>query len=219
MQLSSEQIQVLFDFTKKKYVHFYDLQLEIVDHLAAAIEDKICEDNKMSFEQALQEVYSNFGIFGFAHVVREKEKQIDRQANSMLWKEIVSLFTWPHLLFSMLVLVSLYTLTLFFIVKTILIVTLLISLILLPFYLRTLFKQIKPKKSLRILAYYKPGLELIPYIYVQLVLHLNWISGTAYVLISFFSFIFVVASYKVNAKIKSNALELYPEAFVLEISN
>ena len=109
MTLSTEQIQVLFDFTKRKYVHFYDLQSEIVDHLAAAIEDKMSENSRLSFEQALNEVYSGFGIFGFSHVVREKEKQIDKQAMRMLWKESISLFTWPHLLFSLLVLVSLYT--------------------------------------------------------------------------------------------------------------
>ena len=213
MTLTQEQIQVLFDFTKKKHVHFYDLQSEIVDHLAAAIEDKMDENNNISFEQALEEIYSGFGIFGFAHVVREKEKQIDKQATRMLWKEIVSLFTWPHLLCSMLVLVSLYTLTLLFTIKTILISTLLISLILLPIYLWKLFKERKPKRDLRMLIFYKPGLELIPYIYAQLLLNLNEISSTGYILASFVSFIFIVAFYKVNAKIKSNARALYPEVF------
>ena len=213
MTLSPEQIQVLFDFTKKKYVHFYDLQSEIVDHLAAAIEEKMDENNNVSFEEALEKVYNGFGIFGFAHVVREKEKQIDKQAMRMLRKEIVSLFTWPHLLFSMLVLVSLYTLTLLFSIKTILISTLLLSLALLPFYLRRLFKERKPKRDLRMLSFYKPGLELIPYLYVQLLLNLNEISSTGYILASFVIFIYVVASYKVNEKIKSNARALYPEVF------
>ena len=213
MTLTPEQIQVLFDFTKKKHVHFYDLQSEIVDHLAAAIEDKMNENYTISFDQALEEVYSGFGIFGFAHVVREKEKQIDKQATRMLWSEIISLFTWPHLLFSMLVLVSLYTLTLLFSIKTILISTLLISLTLLPLYLWRLFKQTKPKKALRMLTFYKPGLELIPYIYAQLLLNLNEISSTGYIIASFVSFIYVVASYKVNAKIKNNAMALYPEVF------
>lgn len=39
MKLNDDQIQSLFDFTKKKLVHFYDLQIELVDHLAASIEE------------------------------------------------------------------------------------------------------------------------------------------------------------------------------------
>ena len=219
MTLSEEQIQVLFDFTKRKYVHFYDLQSEIVDHLAAAIEDKMSENSKLSFEQALNEVYSRFGIFGFSHVVREKEKQIDKQATLMLWKEIVSLFTWPHLLLSLLILISLYTLTLLFSIESILFSTLVISLTLLPIYLRNLFKQVKPSKDLKMLTYYRPGLEMIAYIYAQLFLNINSISSIGYISISFLSFIYIIASYKVNSKIRYNAMALYPEVFATKVSD
>lgn len=47
MTLSTEHIQQLFDFIRRKYVHFYDLQSEIVDHLAAAIEDKMSGNKKL----------------------------------------------------------------------------------------------------------------------------------------------------------------------------
>lgn len=219
MTLSPEQIQVLFDFTKKKYVHFYDLQSEIVDHLAAAIEDKMSENNKLSFEQALEEVYSGFGLFGFAHVVRAKEKQIDKQALRMLWKEVVSLFTWPHLLFSMLVLVSLYTFTKLFSMEIVLISSLIVSIILGTFYIRKVFKSPKPNKNLRMLNYYKPGFEIFLYIYAHLYININTVSSAAFIVISFLSVIYLVASYKVNAKIKSNAISLYPEAFAPSVSN
>jgi hypothetical protein len=219
MTLSPELIQVLFDFTKKKYVHFYDLQSEIADHLAAAIEDRISENRKLSFEQALEEVYSGFGIFGFAHVVREKEKQIDKQAKRMLWKETVLLFTWPHLLFSFLVLVSLYTFTQLFSMKIVLITTLVLSLFLWTIYLWRVFKSPKPGKALMMLNYYQPGFAIAPYFYSQFYLNFNTVSSGFFISFTFFSIIYLVASYRVNAKIKSNAMALYPEAFAPKVSD
>ena len=65
MQLSSKEIDLLFEFTKKKLVHWYDLQVELVDHLAARIEEEMQADQKLSFEQALEKVYKGFGLFGF----------------------------------------------------------------------------------------------------------------------------------------------------------
>lgn len=41
--LSKAQIEQLLEFTKKKYVQFYDLQVEVVDHLASTIEYTITE--------------------------------------------------------------------------------------------------------------------------------------------------------------------------------
>ena len=190
-----------------------------MDHLAAAIEDKMSENKMLSFDQALNEVYSGFGIFGFAHVVREKEKQIDKQATLMLWKEIVSLFTWPHLLFSMLVLVSLYTFTELFSLKTVLISTLISSLILWSVYLWRIFKSPKPNKTLRMLNYYQPGFTFAPYFYSQFYLNFNTATSGLYIVFTFFSIIYLVASYRVNSKIKANAISLYPEAFAPKASD
>lgn len=221
MTLSTEHIQQLFDFIRRKYVHFYDLQSEIVDHLAAAIEDKMSGNKKLSFEQALDEVYRDFGIFGFAHVVREKEKQLDRQAQRMLWKEVVSLFTWPYLLLSMLILISLYTLTLIISMEVVVIITFVVSV---SYFSICAYKTIKSPKSLkklRMLNYYQPAFTFIPFIYSQLFfnINLNIVSSESYIVFTFLTVIYLIASYRVNAKIKSNAIALYPEAFSPSVTN
>ena len=40
MQLNHEQVQQLFSFTEKKFVRYYDLQVELVDHLAERLKKK-----------------------------------------------------------------------------------------------------------------------------------------------------------------------------------
>jgi hypothetical protein len=103
MKLSAEEIQQLFVFTEKKYVRYYDLQMELVDHLALSIEELMCRDKKLSFEEALQKVYSNFGIFGFAKVVQEKEQQVYKKSKRLLYAEIRKFFRWPEITFVALV--------------------------------------------------------------------------------------------------------------------
>ncbi len=95
MQLSTDQIQHLFSFTEKKAVRWYDLQLELVDHLASSIEELMNKDTSLSFETALDKVYTNFGIAGFSRVVQEKEVQVKRAARKIWWKEIKAFFAWP----------------------------------------------------------------------------------------------------------------------------
>ena len=72
-ELTSQQIEELFAFCRRHYVHYYDVQLELVDHLANAIEEKMVADKNISFEAALDEVHKSFGYKGFAGVVEAKE--------------------------------------------------------------------------------------------------------------------------------------------------
>ena len=72
MALSKQQIDELFIFTEKKFVKWYDLQLELVDHLANKIEEELEQNPNTNLETALKKVYATFGIFGFARIVSEK---------------------------------------------------------------------------------------------------------------------------------------------------
>ncbi len=82
IKLSEVEINKLFRFTEKKMVHWYDLQIEIVDHLASCIEDEMTADSKLTFDLALEKVYTGFGIFGFAKIVQERQIQLAKMAKS-----------------------------------------------------------------------------------------------------------------------------------------
>lgn len=77
-QLSQQEIDKLFDFVKSKYVRFIDVQYEIVDHLASAIEEKQEEDPSLSFNRALTEVYSKFPITGFNLIIDAKQSALTK---------------------------------------------------------------------------------------------------------------------------------------------
>lgn len=64
MKLSKLQIEQLFNFTRQHYVEYYDLQTELVDHLANAIETE-CEQNpKLTFDEVLHKEFKKFGVLG-----------------------------------------------------------------------------------------------------------------------------------------------------------
>ncbi len=98
--LDKEQIDTLFDFCRKHFVHHYDVQVELVDHLANAIEEKMALDKNVSFETALDKVYAGFGVFGFAGVVSAKSVSLEKQYRKLKWKLFLSYFTLPKAAFT-----------------------------------------------------------------------------------------------------------------------
>jgi len=99
-QLTTEQIDALFAFTKKHLVEHYDVQVELVDHLANAIEAQWAENPNISFEDALQKEYKNFGVFGFSGLVEQKESALRSHYWKIIKKEFISFFSIPKVLLS-----------------------------------------------------------------------------------------------------------------------
>ncbi|UUV22176.1 hypothetical protein [Paenimyroides aestuarii] len=98
MKLSVEQIEQLFTFTKKHFVEHYDVQVELVDHLANAIEDQWKENPNILFEDALQTEFKKFGVFGFTGLVEQKQAQLHKYYNKMLWNEVLRFVSIPKVI-------------------------------------------------------------------------------------------------------------------------
>ncbi|MEO7531405.1 MAG: hypothetical protein ABIS69_08340 [Sediminibacterium sp.] len=95
--LTKEQVDRLFVFCEKHFVRHYDLQLELVDHLANAIEAIWETDTQLSFESALDRVYKSFGVMGFAGVVSARSRLMEKQYSKQKWLFFVSYFTLPKI--------------------------------------------------------------------------------------------------------------------------
>lgn len=108
--LTQQQIDSLFAFCRKHYVRYYDVQIELVDHLANAIEEKLNANNSISFEKALDEVYATFGYKGFAGIVEAKTNALSKQYAKLRWKYFGEYFTIPKILFTLMICTILYAL-------------------------------------------------------------------------------------------------------------
>lgn len=96
--LSETQIEHLHEFCDKHYVPYYDLQVELVDHLASAIERRLENEPHITFEQALNDTYKEFGISGFSGVCMAREKELIRKYRRMLWSYVVQFFKLPKII-------------------------------------------------------------------------------------------------------------------------
>ena len=100
MKLTETHIQELYKFTRKHYVEHYDVQTELVDHLANDIESIWDEKPKLTFEQARDISFKKFGIFGFMNVVDAKQKQLGKRYYTILWTFMKEWFTVPKIIIS-----------------------------------------------------------------------------------------------------------------------
>lgn len=100
-ELTKEQVAQLFEFTRKHYVEYYDVQVELVDHLASSIETEMEQNPVFSFDEALNNVFGSFGIFGFDGIEVEKANSVRKQQTKLWQKTFLSLFKWPNLIKSL----------------------------------------------------------------------------------------------------------------------
>lgn len=97
MKLNETQIQQLYNFTRAHFVEHYDLQTELVDHLANDIESMWQENPKLSFEDAKNKAFNKFGIFGFMEPIEQKAKAMNKRYRKYLWHELKKWFEIPQI--------------------------------------------------------------------------------------------------------------------------
>ena len=110
MKISETQIEQLYKFTRQHYVYHYDVQTELVDHLANDIE-KIWEEHpKLSFEEARDKSFKKFGIFGFMDVVEKKERQMTKRYYKIVLRFIKEWYKLPKIILTLVLFFGFYQL-------------------------------------------------------------------------------------------------------------
>ncbi|MDB2606418.1 hypothetical protein N9Y48_01430 [Zobellia sp.] len=150
-QLTKDQIKFIDDYLKKNKVAHWDVRMELLDHVASAVEEEMAKG--VSFDQALIKVHMSFGnkwkskklskdqknwIFtesiyadnsGYKKFITVKHKLIQLQLRKMHREALVSFFKTPLLLFCytlglyLLVTINGYTDTLFSVLAVIICIT------------------------------------------------------------------------------------------------
>lgn len=98
MTLTKDHIQDLYKFTRAHYVEHYDLQTELVDHLANGIEKQWAQNPNLSFEEAKQKEFKKFGVFGFMDVVAERQKALSKTYQKIILRFYKEFFTLPKVM-------------------------------------------------------------------------------------------------------------------------
>lgn len=109
MNLTENHIEQLYKFTRQHFVYHYDVQTELVDHLANDIEQTWEENSNLSFEQARDKSFKKFGIFGFMNVVEQKQKAMNKRYWKIILRFAKEWFTLPKVITTSLIFILFFT--------------------------------------------------------------------------------------------------------------
>ncbi|MBJ2173490.1 hypothetical protein JBL43_04535 [Aureibaculum sp. A20] len=109
MQLTKQHIASLFTFTEKHYVEWYDLQTELVDHLANDIEQIWKEEPNLTFTEARNKSFKKFGVFGFSELVKKRQNALNKKYWKLILKEFKLFFSLPKILLTAFLIASYFS--------------------------------------------------------------------------------------------------------------
>ena len=109
MKLTENQIDELYKFTRQHYVYHYDVQGELVDHLANDIEEIWVEYPQLSFDDARDKSFKKFGIFGFMDVIDAKQKAMNKRYWKIILRFAKEWFTVPKIVITLAVFLSFFS--------------------------------------------------------------------------------------------------------------
>ncbi len=114
MKLTNQQIQQLYTFTRQHYVEYFDVQTELVDHLANDIEIIWKTQPKLTFEQARDKAFKKFGVFGFMGILEERQKALSKKYWKLVKGIFIDFFKIPQIFATLTLCVAIYLLFNFF---------------------------------------------------------------------------------------------------------
>lgn len=100
-ELTTEQIKALYIFVERKNVKFYDLQIELADHLATEIEQKWANNPSLPFEEVLENIYGGFSLFGFQDMVQKAHRLMMGKYQKIWWSYFKQFWKLPKIIFSL----------------------------------------------------------------------------------------------------------------------
>lgn len=116
MKLTEEQITYIENYIKQNDINYYEIYMEILDHMILSVEDFLEKNPTKNFEEVvLIAKVEGFGRKkGFRGLLREKLKLAQKQARIDNLKRIKAYFTFPKLVLTFSVFVFYYLFLNFF---------------------------------------------------------------------------------------------------------
>lgn len=100
MQLTNEQYQLVKQYCHKSGKYFYDVEIELTDHMVNFIEDRLTQPS--DFDRLFEQIKSEFNKATIHQIIQEKSVAIERQLKQQLTKELFQYLSFPKIALSLL---------------------------------------------------------------------------------------------------------------------
>ncbi|QPH39215.1 hypothetical protein [Pedobacter endophyticus] len=84
--------------------------MEIIDHVASAVEERMNNNDTLSFDQALQETHQSFGLFGFSSIEEGITRGLEKKYRKLFFRFMLSFFRLKYLPVTLVAFAALYKL-------------------------------------------------------------------------------------------------------------
>lgn len=88
MKLTKEQILQIRNFVSDRGIRYYDVQLEIIDHVACKVEDLMTADPNLTLDEAIAQTHAGFGETSFKII----EDTMRRSLQKKYWRLFRTIF-------------------------------------------------------------------------------------------------------------------------------
>ncbi|MFW0716884.1 hypothetical protein [Pedobacter sp. N23S346] len=97
MQLTKQQIEKLRIHLEESGFKYIDVQMEILDHVATAVEVRMTENVGLTFQDAVNQTHSSFGPKGFRQIEASIIKGITRKYRKLFLNQLLSFFSLKYI--------------------------------------------------------------------------------------------------------------------------
>lgn len=114
MKLTNQQIEYVSDYIESKDILWYELQVELTDHMVTSMEEFWAKDPDLTFHQVKHYAEDKFGRNGFKAIEKERMQILKKEYRSAQWKMIVDYLKFPKIFASLLALIISYKLSFYY---------------------------------------------------------------------------------------------------------
>ena len=101
MKLNDEQVNYIEKYIQWYDIKYYEIYMEILDHMILSVEAILEEDNTISFKKAVDKAkIEGFGNEGYIGIMEEKVKLANKKFSRDNFKMIKAYFSFPKIVFT-----------------------------------------------------------------------------------------------------------------------
>jgi hypothetical protein len=98
MKLTSQQIEYVSNYIKSFDIKWYELQVELTDHMVTSMEEIWKKDPELTFHQVKQYAENQFGRNGFKAIEEDRTQILRKEFRKAQWKMITEYLRFPKII-------------------------------------------------------------------------------------------------------------------------
>lgn len=87
MALTKDQLKEIKEFIHYRGFTTIEVEMEILDHVACAVENKLNKQPRLTVSKAIEAVHASFGVLGFSVFQDDLQKSISRKIKTVFLKQ------------------------------------------------------------------------------------------------------------------------------------